>query len=96
MVLPHIYVQFSTAKCKKIASFFSPPPIQSRYPNSLLLQEALHRPYYLQALSKGSSWRLILNEHLTTQRRQGKQYKAFCKRCQTQNMSVLVSRQPLR
>lgn len=27
MVLPHIYVQFSTAKCKKIASSFLPPTL---------------------------------------------------------------------
>lgn len=42
MVLPQIYVQFSIAKCKKIARIFSLIQ-QSRYPNLLLRQEALYR-----------------------------------------------------
>lgn len=44
MVLPQIYVQFSTAKCKKIARIFFFFLIQqSRYPNLLLRQEALDK-----------------------------------------------------
>lgn len=96
MVLPQIYVQFSIAKCKKIARIFLFLIQQSRYPNLLLRQEAL----YTLSLT-GSFKRKFMETNLVctqnqTERRQRKYNisKAFCKNCQPQNMSVLVCRQP--